>query len=115
MNVEKQEMYVITGKSKTNGAGAILLDSVQKKLNELAKDRELFIIPSSKHEVMAIPDDMGMTIEEIKDMVYEVNHTEVGINDLLSNNIYKYNPASMEIKTLTNEPIIEERQRRINR
>ena len=115
MDVEKPEMYLITGKSKTNGAGVILLDSVQKKLNELAKDREFFVIPSSKHEVIAIPDDKGMTIEEIKDMVYEVNHTKVGINDLLSNNIYKYNPASMEIKTLTNEPIIEERQHRINR
>lgn len=111
----EQEMYVITSRNKFNGAGAILLESVQKKLNELSQGREFFIIPSSKHEMLAIPDNGIITVNEIKDMVQEVNQTEVGYKDLLSNNVYKYNPAAMEIKTLTDEPVIEERQHRMNR
>lgn len=113
--IEEPEMYVITSKDNQNGAGAILLESVQNKLNELSHGREFFIIPSSKHEVLAVPDDGVTTVRKIKDMVHEVNLTEVGAEDLLSYNVYKYNPASMEIKTLTNEPIIEERQHRMNR
>lgn len=111
----KLETYVITSKNSMNGAGAILLESVQERLKELSQGREFFIVPSSKHEMLAIPDNGIIKAEEIKDMVQEVNFTEVRDEDILSNNVYKYNPASKEIKTLTNEPVIGERQHRMSR
>lgn len=111
----KLETYVITSKNNMNGAGAILLESVQEKLKELSHGREFFIVPSSKHEMLAIPDNGIIKVDEIKDMVQEVNFTEVRDKDILSNNVYKYNPVSKEIKTLTNEPIIGERQHRMSR
>lgn len=114
-DIPEPELYVVTNKEKVNGAAAIILDSVHKKLNDLADGRELFVIPSSKHEVLVMPDDGQVPIEEIKDMVYCVNCEEVSTNDLLSNNVYKYNPETMKIRTVTSEPIIEERRQRINR
>ena len=109
------EMYVVTNRENINGASAIMLDGIKKRLNDLANGRELFIIPSSKHEVLVMPDNGYMPVEEIKDMVYQVNCEEISTNDFLSNNVYKYNPKTMKIRKVTSEPIIEERRQKISR
>ena len=52
--------------------------------------RNFYIIPSSIHEVILIPDTLDMDIRYMKAMVKEVNGTEVSPDEVLSDNVYRY-------------------------
>ena len=52
--------------------------------------RNFYIIPSSIHEVILIPDTLDMDIRYMKAMVKEVNGTEVALDEVLSDNVYRY-------------------------
>ena len=81
-------MYVITNESKLFGAASMLYE---EPIHELAErvGSDLYILPSSVHEVIAVPADFGSP-EELAEMVYEVNMEQVDINDRLSNQVYHY-------------------------
>ncbi len=82
-------MYVVSNKDKMLGAGTMFLD---KALNEIVRKtgKEMFfILPSSIHEFLVVT-DMSFSPNELKDMVMNVNATEVSPKDRLSNNVYKY-------------------------
>lgn len=81
-------MYVITNESKLFGAASMLYE---EPIHELAEQvgGDLYILPSSVHEVIAVPADFGSP-EELAEMVYEVNMEQVDINDRLSNQVYHY-------------------------
>lgn len=82
-------MYVLTNEQKMNGASVIIdedvLNNIQTKLGE-----GFYIIPSSIHEVLVIPESMGMGIEEMNCMINEVNTTQIGEQDVLSDHVYYY-------------------------
>ena len=81
-------MYVITNESKLFGAASMLYE---EPIHELAEQvgGDLYILPSSVHEVIAVPADFGSP-KELAEMVYEVNMEQVDINDRLSNQVYHY-------------------------
>lgn len=83
------DVYVITNKACSNGAGVIIYPGVLKNLaTELNSD--LFILPSSRHEVIVVPEETAMDVYALREMVNEVNTNEVARDDLLSFNVYKY-------------------------
>lgn len=83
------DLYVITNKTCSNGAGVILYPGVLKNLaTELNSD--LFILPSSRHEVIVVPEETAMDVYALREMVNEVNTNEIDRDDLLSFNVYKY-------------------------
>lgn len=84
------EITVITNKSLLDGAGSILLSSVQKRLER--KYGSCFaVLPSSRHEVLIAPLTDGVQ-EAIfyQKMVKEVNETQVEPEDFLSDHVYVY-------------------------
>lgn len=82
-------MYVATNSKKLNGACVMLYDGL---LRDFARKvgRSFYIIPSSIHEVILIPDTLDMDIRYMKAMVKEVNGTEVALDEVLSDNVYRY-------------------------
>ena len=60
-----------------------------EKLGESVKG-DFFILPSSTHEVLILPDDCGMTYQELKAMVMEINSTQVSPEDRLADEVYHY-------------------------
>ncbi len=82
-------MYVLTNSRGINGASCILYREV---IHEFAHDlnSNLYIIPSSIHEVAIVKDDGYISKEELIDMVIGVNELEVDQEDYLSNNVYYY-------------------------
>ena len=64
-------MYVITNESKLFGAASMLYE---EPIHELAEQvgGDLYILPSSVHEVIAVPADFDSP-EELAEMVYEIN------------------------------------------
>lgn len=82
-------MYVATNSKKLNGACVMLYDGL---LRDFARKvgRSFYIIPSSIHEVILIPDTLDMDIHYMKAMVKKVNGTEVSPDEVLSDNVYRY-------------------------
>lgn len=84
---EFEDQLVLSNAKKINGAAAM----TDKKILELALDKlgvdSLYILPSSIHEVLAVA--MG-TPEELRQMVCEVNDSQVAPDERLSYNVYKY-------------------------
>lgn len=80
-------MYVLTNRLKLNGASCILYQDV---LADFAKEqgRDLYILPSSIHEVILIPAYSIVSEDELTNMVQEVNEEEVDAGDQLSDHIY---------------------------
>ena len=48
-----------------------------------------FILPSSTHEVLILPDNGELNPKELLAMVKEVNRTEVAAEDVLSDHLYR--------------------------
>lgn len=92
---EAVPMYVITNIYENNGAAVgFLYRNVLHDLAEKLKCTELYILPSSIHEIIAIPadkDDEATDIERLADMVMEVNSQQVNLSERLSNQVYLYN------------------------
>ena len=82
-------MVVVTNKDQCFGASAILSKKILILAQKIGTD--LYILPSSKHECIVLP-DLGdeMNLEELKGMVGIVNQEEVREEDFLSNSVYKY-------------------------
>lgn len=82
-------MYILTNETKIYGASVILNSDMLEKAAETLGTDDFYILPSSVHEVIVIPADMGED-EEFMDMVWEINRSEVLPEEVLSDNIYAY-------------------------
>lgn len=51
---------------------------------------DFFILPSSIHEVLIVPDNGQMGLRDLEDMVKEVNATQVAPEDKLTDSVYHY-------------------------
>lgn len=86
---ENLPLYIITNKQKVFGASAILYDeTVQKLAREL--DDDLILIPSSIHEILALPATQFEDMKEIANMINDVNTTEVAPEEVLGDRPYIY-------------------------
>lgn len=82
-------MLVITNTARLYGAAAVLYSGVLKRAADKA-DSDLFILPSSLHEVIAVPVTEEKEAAKLKEMVMEVNRTQLHPEEVLSDNVYIY-------------------------
>lgn len=82
-------MYVLTNQEKVYGAAAMLYSEHMKKLAERWQT-DLLILPSSIHEVLLLPDDGQNEYAFYRQMVEEVNTTQVEPEEVLSYSLYRY-------------------------
>lgn len=92
---ENERMYVLSNNKGINGAGTILYPNV---LQELASklNSDLYILPSSIHEVILLPARDRMSSRALRDMVIDVNSSQVAPEEVLSNEIYYYDLSTDE-------------------
>lgn len=81
-------MYVITNRSKCNGAISVLDKETMDSLVDLIGS-ELTIFPSSVNEMIAVPKDM-VEGKEALNLVKQVNETAVEDKDKLADSVYSY-------------------------
>ena len=55
------------------------------------KNSNLFILPSSIHEVLLLPETQEFNKDELANMVQDINKYVVSDMDFLSDNVYFYN------------------------
>lgn len=101
LNKEKDQipMYVLSNKNKILGASCMLYPGVLKNFaNE--KKSNLFILPSSIHEVILLPETENMNKEDLLDMVTEINKTQVEEMEVLADAVYFYDRTCDKLERL---------------
>lgn len=89
-------MYVLTNRERVFGASCLLYPDVLLPLAE-EKRRNLFILPSSIHEVIVMPDFGNISKEELEHTVREINRTQVAPYEVLSDHVYYYDRRERQI------------------
>lgn len=106
-------MYVLTNNQMCNGASTIFYPGIQEEIyNKLQS--EYFVLPSSVHEVILVPKDANMEAAELKQMVNEVNSTQVSPEEVLTGNVYEYD-AKAKVLTIADNPLYKVNEADIKR
>lgn len=89
LNCQENNLYILTNNQGINGASYIVYEDI---ISDFAKthDTDLFILPSSIHEILLLPVEDSMDKEELVEMVKEINSYAVPDLDYLSDNVYFY-------------------------
>lgn len=83
------QMYIMTNRKCAYGATEILRPGELKRKAEEFK-HDLVVLPSSVHEVLVLPYDSNMDLEEFRRIVRDVNDRAVIKEEQLSNQVYLY-------------------------
>lgn len=106
MNPPEPNIYVFSNTISCNGAATMLFnDELREFADRLGYD--LFIIPSSIHETLIIPDDGSVNPSSVQDMILEVNRNEVQPDEILSNHLFYYSRSTNKV-TIVNTTAVED-------
>ena len=94
-----QCMYVMSNPQRTYGAAVLCYQESLRKFAE-EKESDLIIIPSSIHEIILLKGSDKENISELREMVKEVNNTELSKDEILSYSIYYYDRNTESIINL---------------
>ena len=84
-----EKMFVETVPDNIQGAGVLAYENFMDQAAERVGG-SFYILPSSLHEVLLVPDNGDMGLQELERMVRDVNATQVSPEDRLSDNVYHY-------------------------
>lgn len=95
--IRERGLSILTNRYKLYGAAGILHKGI---LNQYMKDNQtekIVILPSSIHEVLLMACDDSDNMGCLKNMVKEVNETQVEPEEVLSDNAYIYDGSEITI------------------
>ena len=90
LGVDKIPLYVLTNEQKLQGAACMLYPDVVKNFAKTI-NKNLYILPSSIHEVILLAEDERHSKEDLLSMVTEINATQVDACETLADAVYFYN------------------------
>lgn len=84
-------MIVVTNKEESRGAVVLFYEGVMERIAAYLQD-DLYIIPSSIHEMLVLPaSEFEGNEENLEELIHDLNHTHlVGIGEKLSDHLYCY-------------------------
>ncbi len=83
--------YILTNRQQCYGAAAILYPQVLKHFGERIQ-KAFYVLPSSVHEVILVPEKEGMDSESFHEIVKEANQVAVREEEFLADHAYFYEP-----------------------
>lgn len=90
--MEETPMLCLTNSSMKNGASMILQEELMKRVGEIIGS-DFYVLPSSRHEILLVPDIGIVDTAGLSQMVKEINGTEVDLCDKLSDKVQYYDRA----------------------
>jgi hypothetical protein len=100
-NLLRNDMYVVTNTLGVNGATSIIYPNIFREFCTQNNISSIYILPSSIHELIILPNIQSIDEKSLSNMVKEVNTSQVMPDEVLSNNIYLYSTKSNEISLLS--------------
>ena len=86
---EQEILYVLTNKQAVHGAAVMLYEGELRKVSDRLGG-DLAILPSSLHEVLLAPWTGRADSRGLREIVRNVNRTEVPDEEQLSDQVYRY-------------------------
>lgn len=90
---EENPMYVLTNSLRCFGASCILYPNVLQRIGKQLQEN-YYLLPSSVHEIIILPESVGPSEDTINDMILEINQTEIDREEVLSDHAYYYDCES---------------------
>lgn len=92
-----EHFFVLSNTDGYRGSGVLFYSGMQEKIAEdLGQD--YYVIPSSIHEMLIVPESAGMTAEDLEQMVQTVNGEVVLKEDFLSNKVLFYDREKEQLR-----------------
>ena len=82
-------MYVVTNQKKLYGAACMTYDGLLENFGKRLQ-KNFYILPSSVHEIILVPDENLEDAQRLQSMVREVNETQVSGEEVLTDSVYYY-------------------------
>lgn len=92
-------LTVLTNERRIHGAACILYPEILSRLGEKC-GKGIYIIPSSIHEVLLLERSEEEKPAKLKKMICEVNRTHLAPEEVLSDNLYLYDPVEKKVKII---------------
>lgn len=92
-------MYILGNQQRTHGAACVLYPDLLTRLGEKL-GANFYILPSSVHEVILLADSGKEDPQALKDMISEVNRTQVDPEEVLSDSLYYFDRNARNIKVI---------------
>lgn len=96
-NIDKAPMYVLSTPNGNFGASLCTSKEVMGSIYKKFDETNLYVLPSSTHEVIVVPDIGFISEEMMKDTIREANKSAVTEKDYLSDNLYYYNGKTHQL------------------
>jgi hypothetical protein len=85
----KERIFIASVADKIHGACVIAYKGFMEQAS-LKAGGDFYLLPSSIHEVLIVPDNGHFRLEDLQVMVKEVNENEVDEIDQLTDSVYHY-------------------------
>lgn len=99
-----RDVYVLTNESNSYGAAVLTRMDVLRDL--YSKIGSFYILPSSRHEVLAISTEWDISINDLKSMVKIINSTEVRTEDWLSDEVFVFDGRTFSMEADNNKKTV---------
>lgn len=86
---EEESLYVLSNKLRSFGAASMLYDGILEKVGQKLGEN-YYILPSSIHEVIVVPEGKSPVKQDLEEMVREINETQVEEEEVLSDRVYYF-------------------------
>ena len=87
---EDEALFVLSNSGKMFGAAAILDNKFLRGIAE-RMGKELYVLPSSIHELLVVTPNVEKNLDELKEMVTSTNASTLDPEERLSDHVYRYN------------------------
>lgn len=105
-------LYCLSVDDKTYGASLMANPDVMEQVGE-ALGENYFVLPSSIHELMIVPESNGIPATDLQAMVTEINETEVLPEEVLSDKVHFYDrETGVLVNAVKREQEMEQASRR---
>lgn len=87
--VVESPLYILSNEMGVNGASALLYPGMPEIIRDKLQ-QNYYLLPSSIHEFLIVPENEFLNSEKLRSMVKEVNETHIRREELLSDHIYYF-------------------------
>jgi hypothetical protein len=98
---DSESAYMLTNKSRFKGAAVLFYPGVMAKTADVL-GCGYYVLPSSMHELIIIPDSMGMSIRSMTEMLHHGNEAYVDEEEFLSDRVFHYDPFEGHLRIASN-------------
>ena len=86
---EEESLYVLSNKLRSFGAASMLYEGILEKVGQKLGEN-YYILPSSIHEVIVVPESKSPVKQDLEEMVREITETQEEEEEVLSDRVYYF-------------------------